>query len=295
MRVYKEKYMADAYKRILSDLLNDPDYVCKPRGQEVKEIINCIIEIGQPNFNLFKNKIRSTPEHYVGPELLWYFSGTNKSAFIENYAKMWTILKNDKGEVNSAYGYLIFKEENEDQYTQYEWALNCLKKDKDSRQAFMHFNKPRHQYDDNKDQVCTLIALFHIRDEKLNMTLTMRSNDVILGFTADYVFFNVLHQQMFLHLKEYYPKLKMGTYTHISHSMHLYSKHYDLVKSMLEHEFEHDAIPELKTSIINQTGIFKTKYFRLFHQVIKNNEIKIETTDNSVLNYCLSKIREQKI
>jgi thymidylate synthase len=261
---------------------------------EVKEILNCIIEVEEPNINLFKSEHRSSPEKYIGAELLYYFSGTNKADFIENYASLWKQLKNDKNEVNSAYGYLIFKEENQDQYTQYEWVIESLKKDKDSRQAFMHFNKPRHQYDGNKDQVCTLIALFHIRDNKLNMTLTMRSNDIILGFMTDFVFFNILHQQVYLHIKDYYPELTMGTYTHISHSMHLYAKHYELVEKMLKSDFVTSALPLLNTSIINRDGMFRTKYFHVFHSVIKNNKIKVEKTDNDVLNWALTKIAEEK-
>lgn len=291
MKIYKEKYLADVYKKVLYDVLNNFEYVSKPRGLEVREILNCIIEIEEPNFNLFKNEVRSTPEKYCAAEILWYFSGTKDCEFIENYASLWKKLKNEKNEVNSAYGYLIFNEQNEDEYTQYEWVIESLKKDKDSRQAFMHFNRPYHQYDGNKDQVCTLNAIFHIRDNKLNMTLGMRSSDIILGFATDFLFFNILHQQVYLHLKKYYKNLKMGTYTHISHSMHLYSNNYDKVKEMLKYEFVPDATPELNTSIIEENGIFRTKYFRLFHSVIKNNEIKIEKTDNDVLNWSLNKLK----
>ena len=292
MKIYKGKYIADLYKDILNDLLNAPEYISKPRGMEVKEILNCTIEVQVPNMNLYKNEVRSSPEKYIAAELLWYFSGTNKVDFIEKYAKMWTTLKNKKNEVNSAYGYLIFEEENEHGFGQYEWAIKSLIKDKDSRQAFMHFNKPGHQYETNKDQVCTLVALLHIRDDKLYMTLTMRSNDVILGFMTDYAFFNMLHQQAYLHLKKYYKKLQMGTYTHISHSMHLYSRDYDKVKKMLQCDFETNAIPLLNTSIVKEVGAFEDKYFKVFHPVIANSTIKVENTDNDVINWALQKIRE---
>lgn len=292
MKIYKGKHIAGIYKDILSDLLNAPEYITKPRGMEVKEIINCIIEVQEPNMNLYKNEIRSSVEKYIGAELLWYFSGTKKTAFIENYASMWTKLKNDKNEANSAYGFLIFEEENEHHIGEYEWAIKSLIKDKDSRQAIMHFNKPYHLYEGNKDQVCTLIALLHIRDEKLHMTLTMRSNDVILGFMTDYTFFNMLHQQAYLHLKKYYKKLQMGNYTHISHSMHLYSRHYELVNDMLKHEFIPYATPTLNTSIIRESGAYEDKYIRIFLPVIRNSKIKNETTDNNVINWCLNQIKE---
>src|ERR1035437_2526251 len=124
MKVYKGQNIASVYHDILYDLYNAPEYVSTPRGMEVKEILNCVIEVQEPNQNLYKNEIRSSPEKYIASELLWYFSGTNKGDFIENYASMWKQLKNEKNEANSAYGYLIFNEENQDHYGQYEWAIN---------------------------------------------------------------------------------------------------------------------------------------------------------------------------
>jgi thymidylate synthase len=292
MKVYRGKYIADIYKEILTDLLNAPEYITKPRGMEVKEIINCIIEVQKPNMNMFKSEHRSSVEKYVAAELLWYFSGTNKTDFIENYASMWAQLKDKNNEVNSAYGHLLFEEENKHGLNQYEWVIETLKKDKDSRQAFMHFNKPDHQFFENKDQVCTLTALFHIREDKLHMTLNMRSNDVILGFMTDFTFFNMLHQQVYLHLKKYYKKLQMGMYTHTSHSMHLYSRHYELVEKMLKTEFKHNATPLLNTSILKEAGVFEDKYFKLFNQVKGNREITVEKTDNDVLNWAIERIKE---
>lgn len=294
MKIYRGKHIAGLFKDILNDLYNAPEFISNPRGKEVKEIINCVIEVEEPNMNLYKNEVRSSPEKYIAGELLWYFSGTNKPDWIEtNFAKAgetWKKLHNTDGTVNSAYGYLLFNEENKYHYGQYEWAIASLIKDKDSRQAFMHFNKPHHQFDGNKDQVCTLVALLHIRNDKLYMTLTMRSNDVIYGFMTDFAFFNMLHQQAYVHLKKHYKKLEMGTYTHISHSMHLYSTEYDLVKDMLQHDFTPHATPELKTSIIKEVGTFEEKYNRVFFPVIKNTTIKIDKTDNEVLNWCLNKI-----
>jgi len=291
MKIYRGKHIATLYKDILTDLLNAPEYTSNPRGMEVKEIINCVIEVQEPNLNMFKSEFRSSPEKYIGAELLWYFSGTNKSAFIENYASLWTKLKNENGEVNSAYGNLIFNEKNEADYTQFQWVISSLKVDKDSRQAFMHFNKPYHQYDGNKDQVCTLTALFHIRNNKLHMTLNMRSNDVILGFMTDFTFFNILHQEVFLHMKRYYPELEMGSYTHTSHSMHLYARHYELVEKMLTTDFYTHSTPELNKSIISESGLYYPKYQQLFNQVRRNDPLNVNMTDNDVVNWCLNIIK----
>ena len=202
MKVYKEQYVASAFEKILDDLWNEPEYIASPRGMEVREIRDCVIEIEKPMMNLYENKYRSSPMKYCCAEILWYFSGTNYPNYIENYAGMWKTLHNVDGTVNSSYGNLLFTEKNEHGFTQYDWVITSLRRDKDSRQAFMHFNKPHHQFLENKDQVCTLQSLFHIRENRLHMTLTMRSNDVIFGFMTDWAFFSVLQYHVFLELKK---------------------------------------------------------------------------------------------
>jgi thymidylate synthase len=287
MKVYRGTFIAPVYGQILKDLLKTPEYIANPRGMEVREIINCIMEIEQPNINLYENSVRSSQKKYIGAEILWYFSGTNKIDFISNYASMWSKLTNEDGTVNSAYGNLVFKKKNEHGFTQYGWVIESLKRDKDSRQAFMHFNVPEHQFLANKDQVCTLIALFHIRDNKLNMTLNMRSNDVILGFMTDFTFFNLIHQQVYLHMKAHYPEISMGSYTHTSHSMHLYARHYELVENMLKEEFKPSALPGMNQSIIDEQGNVLEKYQDIFDAVLNNTEIPNDITDNNLLNWAI--------
>jgi thymidylate synthase len=145
MKIYKSKYIADAYHSILYDLLYRPDYDVKPRDLRVKEILNCCVHIEEPMVNMYTNKYRSAPLKYIAAEILWYFSGSNLPNFIEKYASMWTSLTNSDGTLNSAYGNLIFHNKNNYGLSQYEWVIESLKRDKDSRQAFMHFNLPSHQ------------------------------------------------------------------------------------------------------------------------------------------------------
>ena len=291
MRYYKSPFISDTFRNVLDDLLNNPDFVASPRNQEVREIRDCSMEIENPMANLYTNKYRSSVQKYIAAELLWYFSASNTTKFIGNYAKMWDRLKNPDGiTVNSAYGNLLFREENEHGYTQYQWVIESLKRDKDSRQAFMHFNKPHHQFFENKDQVCTLQALFHIRNEKLYMTLTMRSNDVILGFMTDWAFFSVLHYHVFLQMKEYYPELELGSYTHISHSMHLYDRNYELVENMLTEPFYPAALPKLNTLLLEEDGGIQENYEDLLEPILVDSEVKFEKTDNDLLNWCVDKL-----
>jgi thymidylate synthase len=247
--------------------------------------------------NTYTNKYRSSQLKYIAAEILWYFSCTDNPGFIENYASLWKSLHNPNGSVNSAYGNLIFTEMTPHCHTQYEWVIESLKRDKDTRQAFMHFNKPSHQFFENKDQVCTLNALFHIREDKLYMTVTMRSNDVIYGFMTDWTFFTVLMQHVYLHMKKYYPKLELGSYTHISHSMHLYERHYDLVKNMLTEPFNPTSIPALNDTIRDERGDLRMSPWPDMWKDIWEGKVpdfnKRPHSGNDLIDWCIEQLKTE--
>lgn len=230
---------AAVYKTLLRKLLYEPEFVSAPRGQQIHEFKDHTLIITDPRQCYFNNERRSTKYDYVMAELLWYLSGDNSKEFIEKHASMWSKITNPDDEtLNSAYGYLIFRDRlSFNDPTQWQWAVKSLKEDKDTRQAVMHFNRPAHQFEGNKDFVCTMYANFLIRDNRLHLTVHMRSNDVVLGLPTDIPFFCLLQLNMHRILQEKYPDLKLGEYTHIVNSLHLYERNANLVEEMLQHEF----------------------------------------------------------
>ena len=254
MRVYKGENFADVYEKSLSDLHENPDYSSNPRGLQIRENMNVAFEIENPISSLYTNERRSSQKKYIAAEFMWYFSGRNDVEFISEYASFWRSIQNEDGTANSAYGNLIFNQKNKFGVNQYEWAINSLSLDLDSRQAVMHFNIPDHQYDGNKDFVCTMYGIWHIRDNRLNLTIHMRSNDAILGTPTDVAFFTVLQQQALIHLKQKYTDLELGKYVHIVDSYHVYERNFNLVEEMLNHEFKPDYMPSLKKSLIYRNG-----------------------------------------
>lgn len=255
MRVIKGKNFAELYKNICTELMTNPEYETAPRDQKIKEISDAVLINEDPTSNLFLNNARNVPLKYLAGELLWYFSGRNDLDFISKFSSFWKNIANSDGTCNSAYGNLIFKEkDSKGGISQFQWAYDSLVKDKDSRQAIMHFNRPNHQYSGVKDFVCTLIGNFQIRDNKLNFTIDMRSNDIFFGLTFDYPFFTMLQQQMFRHLKKIYPELELGTYTHIAHSLHVYERDFDKVKKMMKNEFAVYGTPELDVDFVKTNG-----------------------------------------
>jgi thymidylate synthase len=119
-----------------------------------------------------------------------------------------------------------------------------------------------------------MYGIFQIRENKLNFTIHMRSNDVILGLPTDIAFFAVLQMQMLNHLKITYPELELGTYTHIANSLHVYERHFELVENMLKLPFKADYMPRVRVNLIQDycqpTQEFKTLF----------NELSVTSDDN---------------
>ena len=253
MLIYKSDNFADLYIDSLADLVDSPQYKTSPRGFEIKENTNVCLVLDNPLSCLFKSPVRSSQKKYISAELLWYFMGSNDITFISKFSSFWQKIAVN-GRANSAYGHLLFTVENEYELRQYQWAVSSLFKDKDSRQAIMHFNMPRHQYESNTDFPCTLYGIFHIRDNRLNFTVHMRSNDVVWGLANDIAFFVVLQCQMLNHLKVKYPDLELGSYTHIADSYHLYSHHYDIIEKLINSEVTAESIPQLESNLVHPQG-----------------------------------------
>lgn len=245
MKMIEGSSFAEVYDKAMDLLLNNYEYASKPRGFDVHECLNVGLFIEDPSKNLFKYEDTSLtlPTGYVKKEMALYLRATDDSNEFAKASPFWSKIATENGTINSAYGNLIFNKSLADGRSQFDWAFDCLKNDKDSRQAFMRFNNTSHQYDGNKDVPCTFIMSFHIRDNMLHATVQMRSNDIIKGTTYDIPSFILFQRLMLLRLREVYPNLEMGSMTHYAMSFHLYATDFDLVERRLNSQILENAYP----------------------------------------------------
>tara|TARA_R110001592_G_scaffold162601_1_gene396201 strand:+ start:9232 stop:10122 length:891 start_codon:yes stop_codon:yes gene_type:complete len=275
MTNYEGDTFSEVYEQVLRDTVMSPDYVIQPRNLKINELTDVSLTF-DPLFPLYENKKRSSQFKYIAGELIWYFNGMNDCSFISLYSNFWQRIKNKDNTCNSAYGNLIFTER-ENGYTQWAWALESLLNDKDTRQAVLHFNKPTHQYKDVKDFVCTMYGIFQIRNNQLNFTVHMRSNDLVLGTPTDVAFFCLLQQQMHKYLLKKYPKLRLGMYTHFVNSLHIYEKNLKLVNNMLDCKFTEMKFPPLRDDLILKTGYPTENTKQLKKDVVLKSNSKYTT------------------
>lgn len=203
-------------------ILNKKHKRVAPRGLKVNEYIQESIAI-DPIRAISNFESRPFNFKYFTGEMLWYLCGNFKIDFISKFSKFWMNIADENNQINSNYGQIILK--------QFKFAFDSLVKDKYTRQAVMTINESRHQKP-TKDFPCTLNLLFFIRDNKLNMRVQMRSQDIFYGLQYDVPWYSFVHQNMYLLLKRVYPKLELGVYTHYMDNVHYYERHFDLVKKI---------------------------------------------------------------
>ena len=295
MIYYKGQTFAEVYRQSLLELM-ESGQLCETRGTQSRENLNVSLVVEDPTSCMYENAARSSQFKYIAAELLWYYAGRNDVKFISKYAKFWEQIQNNDGTANSAYGNLIFRKKTPGGINQYEWAMLSLAKDKDSRQAVMHFNTPDHQFSNNKDFVCTMYGIFHIRQNKLHFSVFMRSNDAIWGTPTDVAFFCSLQCQALRHLQTFYPELELGTYTHHANSYHIYDRHFDLVKKMLDSEFNPVKIQPISTDLIDLMGNPTEEFKDVFDFVAKvhQNDILVLEEKADLLTWITTKLEAQQ-
>lgn len=208
VHTYNYKTIQDAYKHIVEDLL------ASPIVNNTHEINNCFFTVENPTLKDYYLPYRNLSEKYLIEELKWYWAGDNKCETIGKHAKMWLSLTDDGVTNNSAYGYILRYKYNKDQIQE---VINILKKDPYSRRGIINISDPTLNKLTTKDLQCTVCLQFMIRDNKLDVTVVMRSNDIYFGLPYDYYYFVSLQYYIASKLN-----VEVGSYNHLSISMHMY-------------------------------------------------------------------------
>lgn len=222
-----------AYLAVLAELVDRPEYVVAPRGLPCREVTDLCFTVLEPDdlpLRTFDPVRDGVTASYLVAEKELYSSGELRaSEWARRASKFWSGIANEDGTVNSNYGHLVFVERSlPGGRTPWEWARDSLRRDPDTRQAYVRVALPRHQADGVQDQVCTLHLNFLLRGGRLDLTVVMRSNDVTKGLAFDMPWFCGLIARMAGDVGAI-----PGRYHHFAHSMHVYDRDLPTVLAML--------------------------------------------------------------
>jgi len=220
------------YHKLANELMYRCDEIVQPRGMEIKELRNVELYLSNPRARIITLPDRNIDMRYLIGELCFYLRGSNALDEISFYSSFWNKLSDDQCTVNSAYGKRLFYDGTIKAQSQIGYVVDELKKDKDSRKGVATIYDGVNDARPSLDNPCTMYLDFYIRRDFLCLTTHMRSNDVWLGLPYDLPFFCLVQEIVYLQLRQHYPKLRLGHYSHIVDSMHVYSKNYNAFKKI---------------------------------------------------------------
>ena len=183
---------------------------------DTKALFNVGFIIENPMDNIIHNKERKFNLKYAEAEWKWYMSGDrNINKLGQIYGKIppiWKRMANIDGNVNSNYGYQWERNYQLDQ------VVAILRENPSTRRAAISIYDGKEITSYSKDTPCTYAVQFTILNNKLNMSVYMRSNDLWYGFCIDQYCFSMLQQHVSERLS-----IDVGTYYHHAHNLHLYN------------------------------------------------------------------------
>lgn len=241
----------DMYYSMIYDIMRGPnsEYV-----YGTKEIRDSVYRLNNIDNTIIG--IRNISQRYCAAELLWYLMGDNSKDFIGRYASMWNNISDDGKTNNSAYGYIIKYKHG---FNQLDKIVELLKSDINSRRAVININVPNENVIETKDEMCTIALQFLVRNNKVNLSVIMRSNDILRGFPFDVVAFTEWQKYVADKLN-----LEYGSYTHHAISLHAYERDFDKMNQILD-----------------SNGKLDSHVFKLNHKELWDNYEHIYNTVNN--------------
>ena len=183
---------------------------------DTKALFNVGFTIENPMDNHISCEQRNWKQDYAEAEWQWYLSGDrNIKKLGEIYGKVpeiWKRMADVNGNVNSNYGWQWERNQ------QLDYIIGLLRTQPDTRQACISIYDAKEWESYKHDTPCTYAVQFTILHGRLDMCVTMRSNDLWYGFCNDQYCFSKLQKMVSDELN-----IEPGVYYHFAHNMHLYN------------------------------------------------------------------------
>ena len=232
-RSYSFGNSSDAYPALVDSLFHDGAQIPSRLGRtlELPVVTNII------NPKQFVPFVWGRRFNYFGmlAESLWPMSGVDKVEIIGQWNEGLKNFSDDGKTLYGAYGPRIVPH--------LARAIQTLVDDEDSRQVVIPIFRRDDTWKNTKDLPCNTQVAFKIRDGRLHMTVTNRSNDIHWGLAAVNLPQFAMLQNVVASAINHYPArsenaadIKLGVQRHVSDSLHLYmdlDSHQWITKNML--------------------------------------------------------------
>ena len=255
----------EVWRKAADKILQQKDTVDGRTG-ETFEILHSFISIEDPKQKWIYDRVPPVSIGYALAELVWIMNGEDRSDVINFFNPRLTKFAGKADFYHGAYGKRIRAHFGFDQLEKAYYALQNVPK---SRQVVIQIYDTKVDFPiDNgeprdNDIPCNICSMLKIRQEKLEWSQIMRSNDVLLGMPYNFVQFTGLQEILAGWLE-----LDIGTYNHYSDSLHLYKR--DVSKIEIAQETTIENADSLALCKEESESIFKEIYERMKFLALRN-------------------------
>lgn len=202
-------------------------------------------------------------------ETFWVLAGRNDLAFLSRVLPRAINFSDDGLTWRGAYGPRLYNN------GQLDSVINRLRKNSNTRQAYLTIYDPALDSDQGlsksridgqpvtKDMICNLALLFSITNNRLNLTVINRSQDVLWGMSSiNFIEFSILQEVIANVLG-----VDVGVYKLFSNNLHYYNN--DQSRKQLDQITSETRIWEIDTAPLSISGLNKQEDIReLFGKVL---------------------------
>lgn len=196
------------------------------RGKRTRELINWSATVDRPleRYLFIPRRLNNVFAQFA--ESIWVISGRNDISWLSRYLPRAIDYSDDGHTWRGGYGpRLRCWDGKVDQISE---VRRLLLNDVDSRRAVMTLYDPARDFVDSKDVPCNNWLSWIVRDGKLHLSVAIRSNDAMWGFSSVNSFeWSILQEMM-----AYWLQLEVGKLNFFATSFHLYEKHIERAKQI---------------------------------------------------------------
>lgn len=206
-------------------------------------------------------------------EMFWIWQKKSNNIHDLN-SYIWDAWADKDGSIGKAYGYQLAKKAQypEGEFDQVDRVLWQLKNEPTSRRIMTNI----YNFEDLHEMglyPCAYSVTFDVTDGKLNGILNQRSCDFIVANN-----WNVIQYAVLLHMFAQVSSLKVGTLVHVIANAHIYDRHFDIAKQLLDRPDYHPPQFVMDKSIKNFYDFTEDSFKLLNYQhgtVIKNIPVAV--------------------
>jgi thymidylate synthase len=217
-----------AFKGKLADVMARGDLVTV-RGRTTRELRQQTITLDLPLERAIVVPHRRNNIFATIAETMWVMAGRDDVAYLEPYLPRALDYSDDGVTWRGAYGPRLRNWQGIDQVAQ---VSELLRREPSTRRAVMSLFDPARDFSDSLDIPCTNWLHFTVREGLLDLSVTVRSNDLFWGFSG----INTFEWSVLQEMVAFWTQTIPGRAHYFISSLHVYERHWGRAHDILASE-----------------------------------------------------------